>query len=62
MPVILQPESYDEWLDAKVKDTEKLQKLLVPYSADEMDSHAVSRNVNIPDSDSPELIEPLNSL
>ncbi len=62
MPVILKPESYDEWLDAKVKDTDKLQKLLVPYSAGEMSSHAVSRSVNIPDSDSPDLITPLNSL
>jgi putative SOS response-associated peptidase YedK len=62
MPVILKPESYDEWLDAKVKDTSKLQKLLAPYSADEMSAHAVSRSVNIPDSDSPELILPMNSL
>jgi putative SOS response-associated peptidase YedK len=62
MPVILKPESYDEWLDTKVKDTGRLQKLLVPYSAKEMDSHPVSRSVNIPDSDSSDLIEPINSL
>jgi putative SOS response-associated peptidase YedK len=62
MPVILRAESYDEWLDTKVKNTDKLQKLLVPYSIDEMSSHAVSRSVNIPDSDSEELITPLNSL
>jgi len=62
MPVILEPESYDEWLDAKVKDTERLQKFLVPYPAQEMTSYAVSTNVNIPDSNSPELIIPLNSL
>ena len=62
MPLILKTESYDEWLDTKVKDTDKLQKLLVPYPAKEMDSHAVSRSVNIPDTESPELILPLNSL
>ena len=62
MPVILKPESYDEWLDAKEKNTEELQKLLVPYPAVEMDAHAVSRSVNIPDVDSEELIKPLNSL
>jgi putative SOS response-associated peptidase YedK len=62
MPVILKPESYDEWLDAKGKNTDKLQKLLVPYPADEMSSHAVSRSVNIPASNSEELIQPLNSL
>jgi putative SOS response-associated peptidase YedK len=62
MPVILKAESYDEWLDAKVKDTDKLQELLKPYPSKEMDSHAVSRNVNIPNSDSAELIKPMNSL
>jgi len=62
MPVILKADDYDEWLDAKVKDAEKLQKLLVPYPVKEMDSYAVSRSINVPDSDSPELIKPLNSL
>ncbi len=62
MPVILKGESYDEWLDAKVKDTNRLQELLKPYPAKEMSSHAVSRSVNIPNSDSPELILPMNSL
>jgi putative SOS response-associated peptidase YedK len=62
MPVILKPESYDEWLDAKVKDTDSLQKLLVPYSAKEMGLHAVGKSVNVPESDSAELIKPLNSL
>jgi putative SOS response-associated peptidase YedK len=62
MPVILKPESYDEWLDTKVKDTNKLQELLKPYSSKEMDSHAVSKNVNIPESNSAELIKPMNSL
>lgn len=62
MPVILKPESYDEWLDIKEKDTEKLQKFLMPYPAVEMDSHAVGKSVNIPDVDSEELIKPLNSL
>ncbi len=62
MPVILKAENYDEWVDAKEKNTDKLKKLLVPYPVSEMSSHAVSRSVNIPDSDSPDLITPLNSL
>jgi putative SOS response-associated peptidase YedK len=57
MPVILKPKDYDQWLDAKEKDTDKLQKLLKPYPASEMASYKVSRSVNIPDNDSPELIE-----
>lgn len=62
MPVILQPKDYGQWLDEKEKNTDKLQKLLIPYSAGEMDSHAVSRNVNVPSADSAELIQKLNSL
>lgn len=59
MPVILKPEDYDQWLDSKQGDANELQKLLIPYPAAEMDSHAVSRAVNNPAADSPELI--LNS-
>jgi putative SOS response-associated peptidase YedK len=62
MPVILKADDYDRWLDPKENDTDSLQKLLAPYPAGEMTSHAVSKSVNIPDADSPELIEPLNSL
>jgi putative SOS response-associated peptidase YedK len=61
MPVILQAENYDQWLDEKQQSTERLQNLLVPYPAAEMASHAVSRAVNVPTSDSPELIAQLNS-
>ena len=59
MPVIIKPEDYELWLDEKVKDTEKLEKLLAPYPADEMQSHAVNRQVNSPTFDSPELINSL---
>lgn len=57
MPVILKSKDYDQWLDAKQTDTDKLQKLLVPYPAKEMTSHEVSRAVNSPTFDSPELIK-----
>ncbi len=61
MPVILKAKDYDQWLDAKETKSERLQSLLAPYPAAEMASHAVSRAVNIPATDSPELIEELNS-
>jgi putative SOS response-associated peptidase YedK len=61
MPVILKPDDYDRWLDEKFKDTEKLQDLLVPFPAEEMVSHAVSKAVNAPTYDSPELIKELDS-
>jgi putative SOS response-associated peptidase YedK len=62
MPVILNSKDYEQWLDPKMNDTERLQKLLAPYAAEEMASHAVSTAINYPESDSPELIKPLNSL
>lgn len=62
MPVILKADAYDEWLDEKSKDAKNLEKLLIPYPAEEMDSHPVGRRVNIPDSNSEDLIKPLNSL
>ncbi len=61
MPVILKAENYDEWLDVKVKDTDKLQELLKPYPSEEMDSHAVSNGINYPDKDTSDLIKPMNS-
>lgn len=62
MPVILKAEDYDEWLDEKHKNTARLQNLLIPYRADEMASHAVGKSINYAETDSPELIKPLNSL
>jgi putative SOS response-associated peptidase YedK len=46
MPVILPPSSHDEWLDPDVTDKERLQALLVPYLASEIDMYPVSRYVN----------------
>ena len=62
MPVILQKSDYDLWLDPSVKDTDRLQGLLVPYPAERMSSHAVGRSVNSPAANSEDLIAPLNSL
>lgn len=59
MPVIIKPENYEEWLDPKEMDTDYLQKFLAPYPPEEMQSHAVSREVNNPTFDAAELINPL---
>jgi putative SOS response-associated peptidase YedK len=59
MPVILKPENYDQWLDAKEKDASKLQYLLAPQPSEEMTLHKVSRAVSISVNDSPELIKNL---
>ncbi len=59
MPVILKSKDYEQWLDEKQADTNKLQNLLVPYPAKEMASHAVGKAVNSPSNDSSELINSL---
>lgn len=46
MPVILDEENYDVWLDSEFADTKHLQSLLRPYPSDDMELAAVSRRVN----------------
>lgn len=47
MPVILQPEDYDLWLNRNMHDPHELEKLYRPYPADLMFSHPVPDLVNI---------------
>jgi|ERR1043165_4214253 putative SOS response-associated peptidase YedK len=62
MPVIIPKGQYDLWLDPRCHDTEKLMKLLGPYSAEEMLAYRVSKLVNSPKNDSPKCIDPLPTL
>ncbi|MDY7095550.1 MAG: SOS response-associated peptidase [Acidobacteriota bacterium] len=59
MPVILQPKHYDTWLDPEVHDREQLEAMLGSYPAEEMETYAVSTEVNSPRNDRPSCIEPL---
>ena len=56
MPAILLPEARDAWLDTSIKDEQFLTHWLTPYPSDEMTARAVSRLVNDPKRDSPELL------
>lgn len=58
MPVILDSQAYDIWLDPK-QDPEQLQQLLRPYKAEAMTSYAVSTKVNNPSNNTPECINSL---
>jgi putative SOS response-associated peptidase YedK len=58
MPVILPPETFDEWLDPGEKPPQALEPLLKPYPADGMEAYAVTPMVNSPINDSPECILP----
>ncbi len=53
MPVILEANKYDEWLEIGGKD------LLQPFSG-KMASHSVSTRVNNPINNDQELIQPIN--
>ncbi|HZO71642.1 MAG TPA: SOS response-associated peptidase [Ktedonobacteraceae bacterium] len=56
MPAILTPEAREEWLDPELHDDNVLLHLLAPYPSDAMMARPVSRLVNNPRNDSPELI------
>jgi putative SOS response-associated peptidase YedK len=60
MPVILPRDGYQAWLSPEERLPEKLNHLLVPYPSEEMIAFPVSKMVNSPQVDSPDLIKPLN--
>jgi putative SOS response-associated peptidase YedK len=59
MPVILPRSAYDLWLDPSVHDPKRLEPLLVPFPADQMEAYPVSRLVNDPGNDVPECMAPV---
>jgi putative SOS response-associated peptidase YedK len=60
MPVILQPEDEDQWLDASRAPFAKAKSLLKPYPEELMDAHDVSTVVNSAKYDGPECIQPVS--
>jgi putative SOS response-associated peptidase YedK len=46
MPVILDPDDYDLWLDPAIDDRKKLEKLIKPFAGKTMTVRAVSTYVN----------------
>lgn len=57
MPVIIRPEDYATWLDTNFTDVIKIQAMALPYPEHFMEAYPVSRKVNSPQHDSPDLIE-----
>lgn len=62
MPVILPPDAYNQWLVPEDQLPAQLNGLLVSYPADEMIAFPVSKMVNSPQFDSPDLIKPVSEL
>lgn len=59
MPVILKQDDYEEWIDPGNESTGSKQRLLAPYTANDLIYYEVSPLVNSPKNDSPKAIEPL---
>jgi putative SOS response-associated peptidase YedK len=57
MPVILNKEDEQEWLDPSLNDVSKVSHLLKPLAADNMEAYEVSSLVNSPRNNSPNLIQ-----
>lgn len=59
MPVIIEPEDYEMWLDPGPQP-DQAQHLLRPYPAEKMAAYPVSTIVNNPRHDAPDCIAPLS--
>jgi len=59
MPVILEPEQFDAWLDCKRLSPEDLAEYLVPAADTLLEAVELDPRINKPSSDTPELLEPL---
>lgn len=59
MPVILEPESWDMWLDGELREADALEPLLRPLPAAAITEHPVADLVNNVRNDLPENIAPL---
>ena len=57
MPVILEEKAEGVWLDSKEQESSVLKELLIPYPADDLRSYEVSKLVNSPKNDTPEVIQ-----
>ena len=57
MPVILEPEDLDSWLNPELTDVHRLASLLRPCAAEEMRAFRVSTRVNSPQNDGPACLE-----
>lgn len=62
MAVILPRQAYEPWLDPAERNPDQLNGFLKPYPAEEMIAYEVSTLVNSPANDSPQCIEPVETL
>jgi putative SOS response-associated peptidase YedK len=59
MPMLVEPDRYDAWLDVRLADPDKLQALLVPAAPGRLEAFPVATTVNNVRNNGPELVAPL---
>jgi len=59
MPMLVEPDRYDEWLDANTTAPESLRSLLVPAAPGRLEAYPVSTEVNHVANNGPALLRPL---
>lgn len=59
MPVILDPDGYDLWLDPGVRDVAEVSELFKPYDARAMRCYPISTRINRVANDDEECAEPV---
>lgn len=62
MPVILDGETLERWLDPGARDPAALAAELRPFPAERLEAFPVSRDVNSPRNDAPSLVRPEGTL
>jgi putative SOS response-associated peptidase YedK len=59
MPMMIERERWQEWLDPKLTDTEQASRLLIPAEQGRLTAYPVSTDVNNVRNNGPDLIKPL---
>lgn len=59
MPVILDPETYDDWLDITITETDEILSIVNEFPSEKIDFHPVSKAVNNPSYDEEECVQPV---
>ncbi len=58
MPVILTKDCYTQWIDPSPQPPSRFESLLIPYPSEEMIAMPISKLVNKPENDGPEILQP----
>lgn len=62
MPMLVEPQNWNRWLDPRVDDPKDLSRLLVPAAPGRLAAYPVSTQVNDVRNNGPELIAPIEGI